>query len=192
MANKNLRCLNCREYFPRESMTRLPVGHFHAQDCIVEYAQNKRDSIKKKKLAKDTREKKQRIKTRSEWIKEAQQAVNAYVRIRDKGKPCCSCDKPDDGSHQRHASHYRSTKACSSLRFNTLNIWASCAQCNTMESGNLIEYRIRLNRKYPGLPDWLESQNDVARYDIDYLKRLISVFRRKSRLYKRLRDEMAP
>lgn len=151
--------------------------------CATDYARQQKD----KERRKDTRERKERLKTRSDWTREAQKAVNEYVRVRDAGKPCCSCDKLDDGSHQRHASHYRSTAACSALRFNTLNIWASCAQCNTMKSGNLIEYRIRLNQSHPGLPDWLESQNQIVRYEVDYLKRLIKVFRKKTKLYRKLR-----
>jgi len=84
-----------------------------------------------KALKKDTRERKKKLKTKSQWAKEAQQAINTYARLRDAGKPCVSCDKPDDGSHQRHASHYRSIGACSALRFNLKNIHASCQQCNT-------------------------------------------------------------
>jgi len=114
--------------------------------------------------------------------------VNKYVRLRDKGKPCISCGKLDDGTHQRHASHYRSTAACSSLRFNTKNIYASCQQCNTTKSGNLIEYRISLIKNHgEELVHWLESQNDVVRYDIEYLKRLKKIFNKKIRLKEKLK-----
>lgn len=132
------------------------------------------------------RARKEAIKTRSEWAREAQQAVNAYVRIRDAGKPCVSCDKPDDGSHQRHASHYRSVGACSGLRFNLKNIFASCQQCNAVKSGNLLEYRIRLRARYgDDLVEWLESQNGTVRYSIDYLKRLRDVFRKRVAIMKK-------
>ena len=114
----------------------------------------------------------------SKWRAEAQAAVNRYVRLRDKGLPCVSCDRPDDGKHQRHASHYRSVKACSALRYNPDNIYASCAQCNASLSGNLIEYRIRLVRRFGvGLVDWLEAQNGVTKYTVEDLKKIISDYR---------------
>jgi len=94
--------------------------------------------------------------------------------------PCVSCDKPDDGSHQRHASHYRSVKACSRLRYDERNIFASCAQCNAHMSGNLLEYRIRLVSRYgQERVDWLESQNGVTRYTIEDLKRIKQEFKDK-------------
>ncbi len=160
-------------------------------ECLGEHgaakARQRRDRIERK----ETRIAKERIKTRSEWLREAQSAVNAYIRERDRGRPCISCDKPDDGSHQRHASHYRSVGACSALRFNTRNIYASCAQCNAIKSGNLLEYRIRLRRIYGDeLVEWLESQNGVVRYGIEYLRRLKRVFNKRSRHIKRLRDKM--
>jgi 5-methylcytosine-specific restriction endonuclease McrA len=128
----------------------------------------------------ETKTRKDKIKTKTEWLTEAQAAVNAYVRIRDRGKPCVSCGKPDNGTHQRHASHYRSVGACSSLRFNLKNVYASCQQCNTSKSGNLLEYRIRLKARYgESLVEWLESQNEPKRYETDYLIRLRDVFRKR-------------
>jgi 5-methylcytosine-specific restriction endonuclease McrA len=108
------------------------------------------------------------------------------VRIRDRGKPCVSCGKPDNGTHQRHASHYRSVGACSSLRFNLKNVYASCQQCNTSKSGNLLEYRIRLKARYgESLVEWLESQNEPKRFEIEYLKRLKTLFNKKTRTIKK-------
>ena len=132
------------------------------------------------------REDKERIKTKAQWTREAQASVNKYIRARDKGRPCVSCGKPDNGQHQRHASHFRSVGACSSLRFNTWNIHASCMQCNSILSGNLIEYRIRLKDKVgAGRVDWLESRNEVTRYDIDYLRRIKKIFNKLARTAER-------
>lgn len=142
---------------------------------------------KGKKARADNRKAKERLKTRSDWMREAQTAVNWYIRERDRGRPCISCDKPDNGQHQRHASHYRSVGACSSLRFNAWNIHASCATCNAVLSGNLIEYRIRLIRKVgQDRVDWLESQNALVKYDIEYLKRMKRIFNKRARRLKRL------
>lgn len=147
----------------------------------------RKKAVKEEKA--EHRKRKQAIKTRAEWAREAQSAVNAYIRARDKGKPCISCDKPDNGQHQRHASHYRSVGACSSLRFNTFNIHASCQQCNTTKSGNIGMYRPRLIAKV-GLDrvEWIESQNELVRYDIEYLKRLKKIFLKRARHIAKIRS----
>jgi 5-methylcytosine-specific restriction endonuclease McrA len=144
------------------------------------HGMDKAQEARKRQHKQETKTRKDKIKTKTEWLNEAQAAVNAYVRIRDRGKPCVSCGKPDNGTHQRHASHYRSVGACSSLRFNLKNVYASCQQCNTSKSGNLLEYRIRLKARYgESLVEWLESQNEPKRYETDYLIRLRDVFRKR-------------
>jgi len=178
------RCKVCKEKFTPLYLTTQPVCN--KVECISEWGRiqrEKQQEARRKAQRKDTRIRKEKLKTRSEYAQEAQQAVNKYVRIRDRGKPCCSCDKPDDGSHQRHASHYRSTKAASCIRFNLWNIHASCQQCNTALSGNVLEYRIRLIKKI-GLArvEWLESQNGIVRYSEEYLKRLKKVFAKRVRM----------
>lgn len=155
-------------------------------ECATQCGLERAGKAKERKQKQELRQAKERVKTRPELAREAQTAINAYVRLRDMGKPCISCDKPDDGTHQRHASHYRSVGACSSLRFNLKNIYASCQQCNTSKSGNIIEYRIRLVRNYgEDLVSWLESQNGQARYSSEYLKRLKTVFNKRVRRFKK-------
>lgn len=113
----------------------------------------------------------------ADWLKKCEKVVNKYVRIRDRGRPCICCDWPDDGSNARHASHFRSVGACSSLRFNLWNIHAGCAQCNVMKSGNISEYRLRLIEKI-GIErvEWIESQPKQKRFDLHYLKKLYATF----------------
>ena len=148
-------------------------------------AKAKRDA---KEIRKDTRKRKEALKNKSDHLRELQSVINKYVRLTDKGKPCCSCDKPDDGTHQRHASHYRSVAACSALRFNLKNIHTSCQQCNTTKSGNLLEYRIRLVKRYgPEYVEWLESQNQTARYEVEYLKRFKKIFNKRIRMIEKRR-----
>ena len=69
-------------------------------------------------------------------------AVHAYVKERDKGKPCISCGTP--WSSNFHAGHFYKAELYSSLRFNFLNISSQCQQCNTRLEGNLNAYAINL------------------------------------------------
>lgn len=130
---------------------------------------------------------KEAVKTRQQWLAEVQAVVNRYVRLRDKDKPCCSCDKPATWDGQWHASHFRSVGAASSVRFNLWNIHKGCSVCNNYLSGNIEGYRPRLIERI-GLErtEWLLAQNTLARYDIEYLKRLKAVMSKKlKRLEKR-------
>ncbi len=178
---------SCRTPLPTAKLSdKWQAKGFCSCDCMAGHGMDKAQEARERQHKQETKTRKDRIKTKTEWLTEAQAAVNAYVRIRDRGKPCVSCGKPDNGTHQRHASHYRSVGACSSLRFNLKNVYASCQQCNTSKSGNLLEYRIRLKARYgESLVEWLESQNEAKRFEIEYLKRLKALFNKKTRTIKK-------
>lgn len=148
---------------------------------------SKAKETREKSKRKEIKEAREKLKTAGDYIKEAQTEFNRYIRVRDQGKPCISCDHPDDGSRQRHASHYRPAGKNTDLRFNTLNVHASCSICNNHKSGNLTEYRPRLIEKI-GLEtvETLETNNKLRRFTIEYLVRLKKVFRKKARLYEKL------
>lgn len=82
-----------------------------------------------------TRARKQALKTIPQLIKEAQIAVNAYVRQRDKDKGCFVCGKPFDFSDTlggvMDAGHFRGRGAAPQHRFNELNIMGECKPCNS-------------------------------------------------------------
>ena len=182
MANSKRRCGACKTYF-RPEQTFPGTVSWCSPECGLIVAQKRVPAVKAKAARQEraqTKEARERIKTAAKWRVEAQAACNQYIRERDKGLPCVSCDKPDDGSHQRHASHYRSVKACSSLRYHPWNIYASCAQCNSHLSGNLLEFRIRLVRQYgQERVDWLESHNEVTRYTSQDLQRIKAEYKDK-------------
>ena len=96
-----------------------------------------------KQERKELREAKQRIKTRAEWLKEAQSEVNRYVRLRDKDLPCISCGRFHNG--QYHAGHYRTVGSAPELRFELSNIHKQCAPCNNHLSGNIVNYRLLIS-----------------------------------------------
>jgi 5-methylcytosine-specific restriction endonuclease McrA len=182
------KCRTCKIHIPSfaKSETVYQKRGCCGEECALEFGKLAIQKKHEKVCKAQTKARKDKIKTKTEWLTEAQAAVNAYVRIRDRGKPCVSCGKPDNGTHQRHASHYRSVGACSRLRFNLKNVYASCQQCNTSKSGNLLEYRIRLKARYgESLVEWLESQNEPKRFEIEYLKRLKALFNKKTRVIKK-------
>ena len=155
--------------------------------CAVKHSTLANNRSREKARRDALRVRKDRVKTRAEWAKEAQAAFNSYIRARDSLLPCISCGQsPNQG--QRHASHYRSVAAASHIRYNCWNVHASCAQCNSMKSGNVVEYRIALVRKIgPGRVGALEHSNYQRTFEIDELKRIKRIFSRRAKHYKKLR-----
>ena len=150
--------------------------------CAALHAENlriKREASEGKRVRKETKNAKLKIKPRSQWLKEAQAVVNRYVRLRDTHLGCCSCDKPSTWDGQWHASHFRSVGAAPSVRFNLWNIHKSCSVCNNWLSGNLSEYEPRLRIKIGNEKvDFLRSSNSASGYEVEYLQRLIRVFKK--------------
>jgi hypothetical protein len=186
------KCKHCREY--AKNGVQHPGGWFCTQAHAIEYAiaQAAKQAAKRRTRQKrEDRQKLERLKSLSEWLKEAQAAVNRYVRLRDRGLPCVSCDRPDDGRHQRHASHYRSTGNNPALRFDLRNIHASCATCNSHLSGNLLEYRKRLiGRIGQGAVDWLEGPHEPAKWTVEQAKEIRDEYRKRCRELEKQVEEM--
>lgn len=146
---------------------------------------------KRKEYDKETRKRKQALKTLSDYLSDAQTSVNRYIRVRDKSLPCISCGRTSYGKG-RHAGHYRSRGAASQLRFNVFNINAQCYQCNTVNSGAQTDYRIGLIKKYGEAKVLeLEHNNDIRTYSIEYAQRINRIFKKRARHLENVRALMA-
>ncbi len=182
------------EYTPRSSLQKV----CHNYKCAMEFnrqvdARNAaREQRKQDKLQRDDlKQRREKLKGKSEWNREAQAAVNKFIFWRDYGRPCISCGRQLNYGVRGgavDASHYRSRGAAPWLRFNVFNNNASCVHCNRDLSGNPIPYRINLIEKF-GLHrvERIEHDNNVRKFDIEYLKRVKSIFTRRARHYEKLR-----
>ena len=151
---------------------------------VVAKAEQKREQ---KFRDQQTREK---LKTRSDWTKEAQAAFNEFIRLRDSGKPCISCGTHDAGEGLTgggwDCGHYRSTGACPELRFEPLNAHRQCKKCNRHRSGNVTDYRIHLVQRIgQEAVDYLEGPHEPKRYTIDDLRGIRDYYRAEVRRMKR-------
>jgi len=192
---KPKKCPICTtEYTPRSSLQKV----CHNYRCAMEFNRQvgernaAREIRKQERLQRDDlRQRRERLKGKSEWNREAQAAVNKFIFWRDYGDPCIACGKPLNYGVRGgavDASHYRSRGAAPWLRFNVFNNNAGCVHCNRDLSGNLIPYRINLIEKF-GLHrvERIEHDNTVRKFDIEYLKRVKSIFTRRARHYEKLR-----
>lgn len=136
----------------------------------------KKDKLKARRLA---------VKPRSYFIQQAQRSVNAYIRYRDKDKPCVSCGTCE--SSRWDAGHYRTTSAAPQLRFDERNIQRQCIVCNQHHSGNLVQYRVELIERI-GIEsvEAIESNHDRHRWTIEECKAIKAEFDEK---LKRLRHD---
>lgn len=76
-------------------------------------------------------------------VAKTQKVFNQFIRLRDQDKGCISCK-----SHKvDHASHYYSAGKYTALRFNESNVHGACISCNYFKHGNLIPYRVNLEKR---------------------------------------------
>jgi len=108
--------------------------------CAITYV----NIEKQKHQRKVDRATRQKLKTRSMWLREAQSAFNAYIRKRD-GNWCISSGRIITG--QTQAGHFYTTAARPDLRFNEDNCHSQSVTDNQYKSGNIAEYRKNLIEK---------------------------------------------
>lgn len=152
--------------------------------CAIALARKtseREQEAKRKKERAALRAAREKIKGRGEYMREAQNVFNAYIRQRDRDQPCISCGTTADVQYA--AGHYRTVGACPELRFEPLNVHRQCNRnCNMGKSGNLIEYRIGLVARIGAdKVAWLEGRHEAKRYTIDDLKEIKTKYRAMAR-----------
>ncbi|HBO0227866.1 TPA: recombination protein NinG [Pseudomonas aeruginosa] len=177
-----------QEFTPRFSSTQkacspacaLAIKDKHAKPARKAIADRERREIKVRK---------ERLKSRADHLREAQQAFNEFIRWRDRiaGHACISSGLPLDWSgNQTDAGHYRSTGAAPHLRFNENNCHAQRKLDNRYLSGNAVDYRVGLIARI-GLAavEELEADNSVRKYTVEDLKAIKAHYRAKVRELKK-------
>ncbi|SDG86243.1 Bacteriophage Lambda NinG protein [Pseudomonas flavescens] len=126
---------------------------------------------------------KKKLKSKGDHTRETQSIFNEWVRERDRGLGCVSCDAESSDSDlltgsRWDAGHYRSVGACPELRFEPLNVHRQCVKCNQYLSGNVVEYRIRLVKKIGAdAVAWLEGTHEPKKYTIEDLQQIKAHYR---------------
>ena len=131
------------------------------------------------------RMKKDDLKTRREWMVDAQRAFNAFIRLRDqlKGYACISSGRPLDWSGNGvDAGHYRSVGSAPHLRFNEDNCHAQSKKDNHYGAGCAVDYRIGLIARI-GIKrvEALESDQRPRKWSIEELKQITATYKQKLR-----------
>lgn len=183
---KKRTCANraCRNKF--EPDPRHPFVVACCEGCKIILAKQhiqKVQAARAKKERKADRERKEAIKTRSDWIKEAQIAFNAYVRARDAYRLCICCDTPltrDAVGGGYDCGHYRSVGSAPHLRFDERNAHGQTKKCNRYGAGRAVDYRRGLiYRLGLDVVEALEADQTPRKWSIEELKAIKATYKQK-------------
>jgi hypothetical protein len=167
------RCKNCKEKFE-------PI-RFNHKYCLKDECIRAFVSEVKEKSWKETKVRlKDGLKTNQDWLKEAQTIFNKYIRLRDMGLLCVSCNTVPK---KKNAGHYFSSGGHSNVRFDEDNVHLQCEHCNTYLSGNLLNYQIGIEKRI-GADKLIELQAKAhieKRWTVDELKEIIKKYKTKVR-----------
>lgn len=183
------RCPSCRMMFVPARSGQAVCGEI---ECAIAHSKSEKGQATARKALselgrKELRASKDRIKTKGQYMREAQAAFNAWVRARDASQPCISCGRHHEGKYD--AGHYRTVGSNPALRFEPLNCHKQCVPCNQHKSGDIVNYRISLVLRIgQDKVDWLEGPHEPQRYTIDDLKAIRADY--KARL-KQLKGDAA-
>lgn len=180
---KQKKCRICKQpYIPVRPM-QSTCNEF---SCMVEYADKAAAKSKQRRAIAEKREvaeKRIQLKTAMDWTKDAQTAFNAFIRERDKDKPCICCGLPlisGEVGGKFDCGHYRSVGSAPHLRFDERNAHGQRKQCNRWGAGRAVDYRIGLiSRLGVDIVEAIEADQSPKKYTIDQLKQIVTTYRAK-------------
>lgn len=175
---KPKKCKACQERFTPARQMQAVCG----AACAISwgFTQNAKEVEKEAKVERRAdRAKRESLKKRSDWLREAQAAFNTFIRTQDALRGCISCGT---NNGKMNAGHYRSVGANPELRFEPLNVHKQCERCNTHLHGNLLGYRAGLKGRIgEDMLDWLEGPHPAKHYSIDDLRAIKAAYKAKTK-----------
>ena len=177
---KAKKCAVCsKEFTPFKTTDRV---------CSYACASALQDQKEREKLEKDQ----DNEKKTQELHKELTALVNRFIRLRDRGKGCITCDRPlGYNIAQYDAGHCFGVGAYPELRYHLDNINGQCKECNQDKGGKYDEYRELLPKRIGAdrFNDLEILKNHPRKYTAYELKALILRYKKK---VKTLENEVRP
>lgn len=170
-----MKCKHCKETF---EPVKFLQKYCFKDECVRVFVEEAKVKTWKKTKAKM----KDDLMTLQDYLKIAQQIFNKYIRLRDKGKVCISCQKPPK---KENAGHFFNANNHYNVRFDERNVHLQCEHCNTFLSGNLIYYGENLLKKIgEGEFQLLEAEaNKTRKFTIEEVKEIIETYKKKVKEY---------
>jgi hypothetical protein len=177
------KCRICKDEFIKQRMGQRVCG----PKCAGEFARidrEKKEADARRQSRIEDRQRKEEMQPRKWWKAKAKAALHAYIRARDEGKSCISCDtilvKLGRVGGDYDAGHFRSVGSAKHMEFVENNIHGQCKHCNDFLKGNQLEYERRLRiRKGDAFVDELLADNESRKLTIDDFKEIEATFKQK-------------
>ena len=168
-------CKDCNEPFEPKQKFNSTIKTNRCDVCLkTAQALKNLASIKKEKKIKQ----KEDLLTLQDYLKLTQAVFNKWIRQRDQGNNCISCDNP---CKKENAGHYFSSGGHANVRFDENNVHLQCEYCNTFLHGNLILYGVNLEKKI-GKDEFIilrEKAYLTKKFTKDELKSLLLEYKAK-------------
>lgn len=139
--------------------------------CAMGHVKEKAEKKEAQDWHKEKKVMKENLKTLGDYEKEARKVFQQFIRLRDKDQPCISCGCVT--AKQWDAGHYLKAELFTALIFTEENVHKQCSRCNDLFSGNELEYRDGL----------------IKRYGADYVA-VLEAKKNAARVYKFTREEL--
>jgi hypothetical protein len=175
------RCKNCKDKFEPKTFLQKYCFKDECMRVFVEKTKEKAWKEKKKKMQ-------QELETIQDYVKMAQIIFNKYIRLRDKGQVCISCQKKP---LKENAGHFFNANNHWNVRFNEENCHLQCEHCNTYLSGNLIEYQRNLIHKI-GIDKYHELEAEARKtrkFTKEELKERMAIYKKRCKELELLQKE---
>lgn len=176
---------SCRQ--PYTPDPRQPFKVWCSDECGTSLALAKLAKAKEaqaRQVRRETKAAKDKLKTRRDYMKEAQSAFNAFIRERDCDLPCICCGRFPRADHITggtwDAGHYRSVGSAPHLRFHEDNVHRQLKQCNQFGAGRAVDYRLGLIARI-GLArvEALESDQEPRKHTPEELQAITKEYKQK-------------
>ena len=158
------KCAICRTPFAARSMTHKACS----TACAAAVAKQVREKAERREL----KARKEAIQPRKWWLAKTKTAMHAYIRARDEGKSCISCDtiliKLGRVGGDYDAGHFRSVGSAKHMEFVENNIHGQCKHCNDYLTGNPAGYERGLLQRFGAeYVETLKSDNESRHLTIE-------------------------
>lgn len=184
------KCGACKQWFQPDRLFQSACCPF---PCAQDIAREKREKKERKELM----ERKQGLKSRSQWKQDAQvNAFNPYIRLRDKDDPCISCGRYDHEISDTFrggkwdCGHFLTVGGYEELRFHPDNAHKQCKSCNggsgkyTKKDKTVsVQYRENLIKKI-GIDrvEWLEGPHEAQHWTIEDFREIKQYYKEQRKL----------
>lgn len=169
------KCKQCKKKFEPKHRTTEQVCSI---SCAIEYAKTDKGQKLQEKISKEiTKQKKEEIKTLSDWKKDLQLLINKIARLIDYGQPCIATGSFNG---KMNGGHRIAVGANETIRFNLHNIHIQSEHSNTFKGGDNWRYSEGIKKVYgKEYLEYLDSLNQTPpiKLTINEIKESIKICR---------------